>query len=83
MTGVLSKATGRSLYSMKSYKLEDHELIVFGDHVNDVNMFQTASHAIAVANAHPQAKSYASHAVGSNEEDSVVQFIQEHYSGRD
>lgn len=61
--------------------LSDRELIVFGDHVNDVEMFRLATHAIAVANAHPEAKRHATQVVGSNEADSVVRFIEEHFSG--
>lgn len=60
--------------------LGDHDLVVFGDHVNDIKMFQRATHAIAVENAHPEVKCHATHVVGTNEEDSVVRFIDDHYS---
>jgi hypothetical protein len=62
------------------YGFSDHELIVFGDHTNDIKMFRIATHAIAMANAHPEVKRHATHVVGSNDEDSVVRFIEEHYS---
>lgn len=61
--------------------IADRELIVFGDHVNDINIFRTAAHAVAVANAMPDLKRHATQVIGSNEEDSVVKFIREHWSG--
>ena len=63
------------------YDLIDCDLIVFGDHMNDVTMFRSATHAIAVSNAHPEVKRHATRVVGSNAEDSVVRFIEEHFSG--
>lgn len=63
------------------YDLADCDLVVFGDHMNDVKMFRSATHAIAVSNAHPEVKRYATRVVGSNAEDSVVRFIEEHFSG--
>ena len=62
--------------------LRDHELIVFGDHANDIKMFQLATQAVAVANALPEVKRHATHVVGTNEEDSVVRFIEDHFGGR-
>ena len=65
---------------MDAYNLIDHELIVFGDQANDIKMFQDASHAIAVSNADDEVKSHATRVIGSNEEDSVVKFIENHFS---
>jgi len=62
------------------YDLGDHELVVFGDHLNDLKMFRIAAHAIAVANAHPELKRHATRLIGPNEEDSVVRFIDDRYS---
>lgn len=64
------------------HDLTGHELVVFGDHLNDLTMFRMAAHAIAVANAHPDVKRVATRLIGPNEEDSVVRFIADHYAGR-
>lgn len=60
------------------YGLADRELVVFGDHVNDVSLFREADHAVAVANALPEVKLHAARVIGSHEEDSVVHYIREH-----
>lgn len=64
----------------ESYGLGDHELVVFGDHNNDIKMFRGADHAIAVANATPELKRHATHVIGTNEEDSVVRYLREDWS---
>ncbi|MBN1818203.1 MAG: HAD family phosphatase [Sedimentisphaerales bacterium] len=51
------------------------DLVVFGDSLNDVKMFQQVRRAIAVANGTEEIKRYAAEVIGSNEEDSVVQYI--------
>ncbi|MGI0492479.1 HAD hydrolase family protein [Alkalinema pantanalense CENA528] len=61
----------------KYYGLNDHELVVFGDHNNDIKLFQIANRAIAVQNATPELKGYATHLIDSNEEDSVVKYIHQ------
>jgi Cof subfamily protein (haloacid dehalogenase superfamily) len=61
-----------------SYGLGEHELIVFGDHTNDVKMFKAATRAVAVGNAHPEVLRLATETIGSNDEDSVVRFIRKH-----
>ncbi|MCR5465885.1 MAG: HAD family hydrolase [Lachnospiraceae bacterium] len=53
-------------------------LVVFGDGLNDIPMFQAADEAYAVANALPELKKYATGIIGSNEEDAVARFLQEH-----
>lgn len=53
------------------------ELTVFGDNLNDVNMFKMAEVAIAVENATEEIKGYADKIIGSNESDSVVKYITE------
>jgi Cof subfamily protein (haloacid dehalogenase superfamily) len=67
---------------MDTYGLVGHELVVFGDQTNDIKMFRIASEAVAVANAHPEAKRYATRVIGSNDEDSVVQYIRDHHAKR-
>ncbi|MGI6083033.1 MAG: HAD hydrolase family protein [Limnochordia bacterium] len=60
---------------MDTHGLSEHRLVVFGDHNNDIRMFQTADWAVAVANATPELKRYASEIIGSNEDDSVVKYL--------
>jgi Cof subfamily protein (haloacid dehalogenase superfamily) len=62
---------------MESYDLTDHDLVVFGDEMNDVGMFRDADRAIAVANAVDGLKPYATEVIGSNEEDAVVTYLRE------
>jgi 5-amino-6-(5-phospho-D-ribitylamino)uracil phosphatase len=69
----------RTLMDMEG--LSDRPLVVFGDEVNDLKLFDIASESVAVANAGPHIRSRAKHVIGSNEEDSVVKFIRNHWSG--
>ncbi len=57
--------------------LQDRELVVFGDHMNDIKMFKIADRSIAVSNAEPELKKHAHQIIGSNQDDSVVGFIEE------
>ena len=59
------------------WELPLDNLTVFGDQVNDIKMFREATHAIAVANARDELKTYATQVVGTNDEDSVVKFLCE------
>lgn len=51
------------------------DLVVFGDSLNDVKMFQSVKHSIAVENATEQLKQHAKEIIGSNQQDSVVKYI--------
>jgi len=62
----------------ETYGMSGHALVVFGDQLNDVRMFQAATEAVAVANAHPDVIRHATRVIGPNHEDSVVDFIREH-----
>ena len=55
-------------------------LVVFGDQVNDISMFEIAGHAVAVENAIDAVKARAQEIIGSNESDSVAKFIARHWS---
>jgi Cof subfamily protein (haloacid dehalogenase superfamily) len=52
------------------------DITVFGDNDNDVDMFQIAGRAVAVANCSALARSKASEVIGSNDEDAVVRYIE-------
>lgn len=58
-------------------KLEESELIVFGDSKNDIGMMKMADIAVAVENAIPEVIEMADIVIGSNDEDSVCKFIRE------
>ena len=55
--------------------VEARDLVVFGDHWNDIPMFQMAGTAVAVANAAPELKACATAVIGPNDDDSVVRYI--------
>ncbi len=65
---------------VENYGLEKSEIVVFGDQINDIKMFKVADRAIAVANADPQLKGYATLLIGSNTESSVVKYIHQDWS---
>jgi 5-amino-6-(5-phospho-D-ribitylamino)uracil phosphatase len=62
--------------------LERHELMVFGDDVNDLGMLRAADRPIAMANAKPEVKALAREVIGTNNEDSVVRRIRQDWSGK-
>lgn len=53
------------------------EITVFGDHLNDVGMFNVAGTAIAVSNAEAELKALADQVIGSNDEDGVARYLAE------
>lgn len=69
-----TKAHGiKRLMEMLDAHAED--LTVFGDDINDIDMFGVASHAVAVGNALPQVKECAHEVIGTNDEDAVVSYL--------
>lgn len=52
------------------------ELTVFGDGYNDLEMFDMAPRAVAVANAVPAIRQLATEQIGDHGEDSVVKYLQ-------
>ncbi|MCR4776804.1 MAG: HAD family hydrolase [Saccharofermentans sp.] len=52
------------------------KVVVFGDSVNDIPMFNAADEAYAVSNAIEEVKKAATEVIGSNEEDAVAQFLR-------
>ena len=61
--------------------LEDCRLVVFGDQVNDLDMFKMADEALAVANAIPALKERATGIIATNEEDGVARYISARWYG--
>lgn len=66
---------------VKNYGLHEKELVVFGDEINDIKMFQAAHRAFAVSNAVDAVKRVATSVIGKNSEDGVVQFIRADWRG--
>jgi len=60
---------------MRDAGLDDARLVVFGDHHNDLEMFQLADESIAVANAVEEVKQNANRHIGPNTTDSVVRYL--------
>ena len=74
-----TKANGiRELQALQH--LHDHELTVFGDHNNDISMFQLADTAVATANATPELRQHATEIIGHHSEDSVVKYLEARWS---
>lgn len=48
---------------------------VFGDNLNDIGLFASGGHRVAVGNAHSQLRSRADEVIGSNDEDAVADYI--------
>lgn len=59
-----------------SLGLTDATLTVFGDHLNDLPMFEVADHAIATANSHPAVIAQADRVIEANDNDGVLRFLQ-------
>ncbi|HDS84716.1 MAG TPA: HAD family phosphatase [Phycisphaerales bacterium] len=65
----------RTLMELEGFSSE--HLTVFGDHINDIKMFQLAGCAVAVANAEPIVKQHADQIIGPNDDDAVVNYIRD------
>ena len=50
-------------------------LVVFGDEINDIELFKIADEAVAVANAKPELRPFATTFTDSNENDGVAKFL--------
>lgn len=61
---------------VERYNLHEREIVVFGDHVNDVSMFRAAHRGIAMENAIAAVKHEAHTVIGSHHVDSVLDFIE-------
>jgi len=55
--------------------LESGRLVVFGDGINDLDMFLDADHAVAVENAVPEIVAVASEVTARNDQDGVVRWL--------
>ena len=70
----VSKAA--AVENLKKSLAEDN-VVVFGDNLNDIPMFNVASLSIAVANASPTVRDAAGMTIGDNDSDTVARYIVE------
>jgi len=59
--------------------LERPDLVVFGDDVNEAGFFRIATRAVARATARPDLAAAAHEVIGTNGEDSVMRWIDDHF----
>ncbi|MBN1476241.1 HAD family hydrolase [Candidatus Sumerlaeota bacterium] len=57
-------------------RVDPANTVAFGDASNDIPMLEAAGHAVAVANALDEVKAVADEVIGSNEDDSVVGWLE-------
>ena len=62
--------------------MKDAKLVVFGDHANDLKMFQIADRGLAVANATADLKRVSHQVIGPNTDDSVALFLEQEWTTR-
>lgn len=74
-----TKATGLGAIAARA-GLQDHALVVFGDQVNDLSMFEAADTAYAVAGAAPVVAAAADGHLGSNADDAVARWLRRQLS---
>jgi Cof subfamily protein (haloacid dehalogenase superfamily) len=53
------------------------QIVVFGDNINDLGMFEASGKRLAVSNARPELIEKADSLIASNDEDGVAHYIQE------
>lgn len=76
ITKNVSKASG--VLTVKEMVGAD-KIVVFGDNLNDIPMFQVADECYAVSNAEKEVKSIATAVINSNDEDAVAEFLLSMY----
>ena len=59
--------------------LQCDRVISFGDALNDIPMFQASDQCYAVGNAVQPLKEIATGIIGSNQEDGVAKWLEEHW----
>ncbi len=62
----------------RELRLTPEHTLVFGDSLNDLTMLGYAQHSVAVGNARDEVKQAARHVCGTNAEDGVARFVDEH-----
>jgi len=62
----------------ETLRLSPERTLVFGDSLNDLTMLGYATHSVAMGNAREEVKRAARHVCGTNAEDGVARFVDEH-----
>lgn len=75
-----SKATKGAAVRKLCHLVGADKVVVFGDNLNDLDMFEQADFAVAVGNAVDEAKAHADIIIDNNDNDGVVQYLAEIYS---
>ena len=74
-----NNSKGKAISKLREYlNIKKEETICFGDHINDLNMFQYCGITCAVGNAMDELKKQADYITLPNAEDGVARFIEEH-----
>ena len=60
-------------------KIRMEDTLAFGDSLNDLSMLQAAGRSVAVANAWEEIRSRCDDVCGSNQEDGVARYLEEHF----
>lgn len=71
-----NKSQGLKLWA-QHMGLATEDIVVFGDHLNDLGLFAAAGTSVAVENAHEDLKAVAHRITGSNNENGVAMFLAE------
>lgn len=75
----LATSKARAVMRLKEY-LGCDRVVAFGDHYNDIDMFEVADEAYAVENAVEELKAVATGVIASNDDDGVAHFLRERLS---
>mgnify|MGYP005952265087 CR=1 FL=1 len=62
-------------------KGNEKDIVVFGDGLNDLSMFEIADESYAVENACRELKEKATGVIGHHDQESVAQYLKENYKG--
>jgi Cof subfamily protein (haloacid dehalogenase superfamily) len=62
-------------YIQKLHNISKEETLVFGDYLNDLEMFEQAGVSIAMENAHPKLKAIATQIAKSNNDNGVIDIL--------
>jgi len=77
---IFPKAASKASAIQKIMRKYDYDkLVVFGDSLNDISMFEVADEAYAVDNAMDEVKEKATSVILSNEEDGVAKWLESNF----
>lgn len=61
----------------KHFKIKKEQCMCFGDHINDITMFDSCLYSIAMSNAKDSLKEHASYITKTNDENGVALFLEQ------